>query len=96
MGTPMDLDFQLLETGSLLLAVLVTTFTLQVSSDRGLASHLIFYKIDSGYGFRVLCAYAAVCLIPVGWDVALPQGAGTLALLRRYQRMFLRAQDSHE
>ncbi|CAA7389901.1 unnamed protein product [Spirodela intermedia] len=29
MGTPMDLDFQILETGSLLLAVLVTTFSLQ-------------------------------------------------------------------
>nr|CAB3460535.1 unnamed protein product [Digitaria exilis] len=30
MGVPMDLDFNLIETGSLFLAVLVTTFTLQV------------------------------------------------------------------
>jgi Ca2+:H+ antiporter len=30
MGVPMDLDFHLVETGSLFLAILVTTFTLQV------------------------------------------------------------------
>lgn len=30
MGIAMDLDFKLLETGSLLVAVLATTFTLQV------------------------------------------------------------------
>ncbi|OEL29985.1 Vacuolar cation/proton exchanger 1b [Dichanthelium oligosanthes] len=32
MGIPMDLDFNLLETGSLFLAILVTTFTLQVAA----------------------------------------------------------------
>jgi Ca2+:H+ antiporter len=32
MGIPMDLDFNLLETGSLFLAILVTAFTLQVST----------------------------------------------------------------
>jgi hypothetical protein len=30
LGVPMDLDFHLLETGSLFPAILVTTFTLQV------------------------------------------------------------------
>jgi hypothetical protein len=30
MGVPMDLDFNLLETGSLFLAILMTSFTLQV------------------------------------------------------------------
>lgn len=33
MGVQMDLDFKLLETGSLFMAVLVTAFTLQVHCD---------------------------------------------------------------
>ena len=33
MGIPMDLDFKLLETGSLFISVLVTSFALQVTTE---------------------------------------------------------------
>ncbi|KAG0519551.1 hypothetical protein BDA96_09G273200 [Sorghum bicolor] len=43
MGVPMDLDFNLLETGSLFLAVLVTAFTLQDGSSHYLKGLLLLF-----------------------------------------------------
>ncbi|KAF8724819.1 hypothetical protein HU200_020757 [Digitaria exilis] len=43
MGVPMDLDFNLIETGSLFLAVLVTTFTLQDGSSHYLKGLLLLF-----------------------------------------------------
>ncbi|XP_062232344.1 vacuolar cation/proton exchanger 1b-like [Phragmites australis] len=43
MGVPMDLDFNLIETGSLLLAILVTTFTLQDGSSHYLKGLLLLF-----------------------------------------------------
>ncbi|KAL6618647.1 hypothetical protein ACP70R_033786 [Stipagrostis hirtigluma subsp. patula] len=55
MGVPMDLDFNLLETGSLFLAILVTTFTLQDGSSHYLKGLLLlFCYIVIGVCFFVL------------------------------------------
>ncbi|RLN30785.1 vacuolar cation/proton exchanger 1b-like [Panicum miliaceum] len=43
MGVPMDLDFNLLETGSLFLAIFVTTFTLQDGSSHYLKGLLLLF-----------------------------------------------------
>ncbi|KAK8457072.1 hypothetical protein SEVIR_3G122500v4 [Setaria viridis] len=55
MGVPMDLDFNLLETGCLFLAILVTTFTLQDGSSHYLKGLLLlFCYIVIGICFFVL------------------------------------------
>ncbi|KAK3134675.1 hypothetical protein QOZ80_5BG0409300 [Eleusine coracana subsp. coracana] len=55
MGVPMDLDFHLLETASLFLAVLVTTFTLQDGSSHYLKGLLLlFCYVVIGICFLVL------------------------------------------
>ncbi|TVT99035.1 hypothetical protein EJB05_55665 [Eragrostis curvula] len=55
MGVPMDLDFHLLETGSLFLAILVTAFTLQDGSSHYLKGLLLlFCYIVIGICFFVL------------------------------------------
>jgi len=55
MGVPMDLDFNLLETGCLFLAILVTAFTLQDGSSHYLKGLLlVFFYIVISLCFFVL------------------------------------------
>lgn len=95
MGVPMDLDFNLLETGSLFLAILVTSFTLQViyvsvSQPRAAESTSVQFGVSGIVVNIVVLATNTVKELFVccaGRVVALSEGTAAPPLLRCDRRV---------
>lgn len=78
-GIQMDLDFKLIETGSLFVSVIVTAFTLQVHT------HTTYSPFSSLMNIQANNHFAAFA----GWFVTLPQGDPSAAVLHCDRCMLL-------
>jgi len=85
LGIKMDLNFNILETSSLALAIIITAFTLQVKR---------FALNTSLIWLTFLVNHYRLFLGRLGWNFSLHEGTGSIVMLCHHRGVFLRRPNS--